>query len=93
MYVGVLGAAVVHKDTPSDLNNITAVGVHMYTYLTVVPDNKPSGTSNYSIVVSFWTNYRTLGVQLYVDITANMDKHFYLRFSGINGWRSWVAIG
>ena len=89
----VLGAAVVHIDTPSDLNNITAVGVHMYTYLSVVPDHKPSGTSNYSIVVSFWTNYRTLGVQLYVDTAANMEKHFYLRFSGINGWRSWVAIG
>ena len=90
--VKVLGAAVVHIDTPSDLNNISAVGVHMYTYLSVVPDHKPSGTSNYSIVVSFWTNYRTLGVQLYVDTTANMEKHFYLRFSGINGWRSWVTI-
>ena len=65
----------------------------MYLYLSVVPDNKPSGTSNYSIVISFWTNYRTLGVQLYVDTTANKEKHFYLRFSGINGWKAWVTIG
>ena len=89
----ILGEAVVHIDSVSDLNNISNIGVHLHLYLSTAPSNKPDGTSNYSIVISFWSGYRTLGVQLYVDTTANKEKHFYLRFSGINGWRPWVAIG